>query len=104
MLDRNSHSNAIGNGAGDKRESGHLHGSRHATGSLGFDVETVETVCRNVKRWRSGDHIERWVISGQLVAERQFRKVVGHREIPLLLSSLASAVSKKPIAKGVAVA
>jgi len=21
----------------------------------------VETVCRNVKRWRTGDHIERWV-------------------------------------------
>jgi putative transposase len=64
----------------------------------------VETVCRNVKRWRDGDHIERWVGSGLLVAERQFRKVIGHRQIPVLLSSLANAVSKKPIAKGVAVA
>jgi putative transposase len=60
----------------------------------------VETVCRNVKRWRDGDHIERWVGSGLLVAERQFRKVIGHRQIPLLLSSMATAVSKKPIAKG----
>jgi len=60
----------------------------------------VETVCRNVKRWRDGDHIERWVASGLLVAERQFRKVIGHRQIPLLLSSMATAVSKKPIAKG----
>lgn len=64
----------------------------------------VETVCRNVKRWRHGDQIERWVGSGLLVAERQFRKVIGHRQIPLLLSSLANAVSKKPIAKGAAVA
>src|SRR6202049_2253773 len=64
----------------------------------------VETVCRNVKRWRDGDHIERWIASGLLVAERQFRKVIGHREIPLLLSSLAIAVSKKPIAKGAAAA
>jgi putative transposase len=64
----------------------------------------VETVCRNVKRWRDGDHIERWVGSGLLVAERQFRKVIGHRQIPLLLSSLAIAVSKKPIAKGAAAA
>jgi putative transposase len=64
----------------------------------------VETVCRNVKRWRDGDHIERWVGSGLLVAERQFRKVIGHRQIPLLLSSMANAVSKKPIAKGVAAA
>ena len=62
----------------------------------------VETVCRNVKRWRDGDHIERWVGSGLLVAERQFRKVIGFRQIPLLLSSLANAVAKKPIAKGAA--
>jgi transposase-like protein len=64
----------------------------------------VETVCRNVKRWRTGDQIERWVGSGLLVAERQFRKVIGFRQIPLLLSSMANAVSKKPVAKGVAVA
>jgi putative transposase len=64
----------------------------------------VETVCRNVKRWRDGDHIQRWVGSGLLVAERQFRKVIGHRQIPLLLSALATAVSKKPIVKGAAAA
>ena len=64
----------------------------------------VETVCRNVKRWRAGDQIERWVGSGLLVAERQFRKVIGFRQIPLLLSSMANAVSKKPVAKGAAVA
>ena len=64
----------------------------------------VETVCRNVKRWRDGDHIERWVGSGLLVAERQFRKVIGHRQIRLLLSSMATAISKKPIAKGAAAA
>jgi transposase-like protein len=64
----------------------------------------VETVCRNVKRWRDGDHIERWVGSGLLVAERQFRKVIGHRQIPLLLSAMATAVSKKPIAKRAAAA
>ena len=65
----------------------------------------VETVCRNVKRWRHGDHIERWIASGLLVAERQFRKVIGHREIPIFLSSMANiGGSKKPIAKGAAVA
>ena len=64
----------------------------------------VETVCRNVKRWREGDQIERWVGSGLLVAEQQFRKVIGFRQIPLLLSSLANAVSHKPIAKKAAIA
>ena len=64
----------------------------------------VETVCRNVKRWRDGDHIERWVGSGLLIAERQFRKVIGHKQIPLLLSSMANAASKQSIAKGAKVA
>ena len=64
----------------------------------------VETVCRNVKRWRDGDQIERWVGSGLLVAEQQFRKVIGYRQIPLLLSSTPNAVSHKPIAKKAAIA
>ncbi len=64
----------------------------------------VENVCRNVKRWRNGDQIERWVGSGLLVAERQFRKVIGYRHIPLLLAAMANDDSKKPIAKRAAVA
>src|SRR5712692_8463725 len=64
----------------------------------------VETVCRNVKRWRDGDQIERWVASGLLVAERQLRRVIGYQQIPTLLSSMENAASKKKIAKEVAVA
>ena len=64
----------------------------------------VETVCRNVKRWRDGDHIERWVGSGLLVAERQFRKVIGYKQIPLLLSAMDNAADQPPIAKAAKVA
>ena len=39
----------------------------------------VEQVCRNVKRWHGGDQRERWVGSGLLVAEKQFRRVTGLR-------------------------
>jgi hypothetical protein len=60
--------------------------------------------CRNVKRGRDGKHIERWIGSGLLVAERRYRKVIGHRQIPLLLSSMATAVSKTWLAKGAAAA
>src|SRR5437660_10705308 len=35
----------------------------------------VEKVCLNVKRWHAGDQRERWVGSGLLVAEKQFRRV-----------------------------
>ncbi len=59
----------------------------------------VQTVCRNVKRWRGGDQIERWVGSGLVMAEHQFRKVIGFRHIPLLLSSLTNAATKKSVAK-----
>jgi hypothetical protein len=38
----------------------------------------VERVCANVKRWHPGDQRERWVGSGLLVAEKQFRRVRGH--------------------------
>jgi hypothetical protein len=42
--------------------------------------------------------------SGLLVAERQFRKVIGYRQIPMLLSSMANAVANRSVAKGVKVA
>lgn len=71
---------------------------------LSLPCVTFKTLASNVKRWRDGDHIERWVGSGLLVAERQFRKVIGHKQIPLLLSSMANAVSKQSIAKGAKVA
>jgi putative transposase len=64
----------------------------------------VETVCRNAKRWRGGDQIERWVGSGLLVAEHQFRKVIGFRQIPSLVSSMANAVSHKPVLRKAAIA
>jgi putative transposase len=48
----------------------------------------VEQVCRNVKRWHGGDQRERWVGSGLLVAEKQFRKIQGYKQIPILIREL----------------
>jgi putative transposase len=50
----------------------------------------VEHVCKNVKRWHGGDQRERWVGSGLLVAEKQFRRVQGHKHIPVLIRELES--------------
>jgi putative transposase len=55
----------------------------------------VERVCRNVKRWHDGDQRERWVGSGLLVAERQFRRVQGYKQIPNLLRELEAIASPK---------
>jgi putative transposase len=59
----------------------------------------VERVCLNVKRWHKGDQRERWVGSGLIVAEKQFRRVKGHKQIPLLLRVLETL---KPSRKEVA--
>ena len=55
----------------------------------------VERVCANVKRWHAGDQRERWVGSGLLVAEKQFRRVQGHKHIPILLRELEALVPSK---------
>lgn len=55
----------------------------------------VERVCSNVKRWHGGDQRERWVGSGLLVAEKQFRKVKGHKLIPQLLAQLEALTPSK---------
>jgi transposase-like protein len=60
----------------------------------------VEHVCKNVKRWHGGDQRERWVGSGLLVAEKQFRRVQGHKHIPALIRELeAMAPSKTKVVK-----
>jgi putative transposase len=48
----------------------------------------VERVCSNVKRWHGGDQRERWIGSGLLVAEKQFRRIIGHKQIPAFLRAL----------------
>src|SRR5262244_2066922 len=55
----------------------------------------VERVCSNVKRWHGGDQRERWVGSALLVAEKQFRRIQGYKQIPVLLRELETLVSSK---------
>jgi putative transposase len=59
----------------------------------------VETVCRNVKRWRDGDQIERWVGSGLLVAEMKFRRVIGYAEISAVINAIAREQQKSQTSK-----
>src|ERR1043165_1795446 len=59
----------------------------------------VERVCRNVKRWHDGDQRQRWVGSGLLVAEKQFRRVQGYKQIPNLLRELESLAPSKEVVK-----
>jgi hypothetical protein len=53
-------------------------------------IEIVRRVQRNVKRWSSGDMALRWTAGGLFEAERQFRRVIGYKQ----LAELAIAVER----------
>ena len=54
-------------------------------------IETVRRTSRNVKRWQSGDMCLRWTAAGMLEAERQFRRIIGYRD----LAKLALAIERE---------
>jgi len=66
-----------------------LRKSLSSTNIIESAFSVAEELCRRVKRWREGDHRERWAGSALLLAESKFRRVKGHKEIPKLLSALA---------------
>ena len=47
-------------------------------------IECVRHTSRNVKRWQSGEMALRWTAAGMLEAERQFRRVIGYRDLATL--------------------
>jgi hypothetical protein len=53
-------------------------------------IECVRRTARNVKRWRDGEMALRWTAAEMLEAERQFRRVIGYRD----LAQLANAVER----------
>ena len=48
-------------------------------------IEIVRYTQRNVKRWRDGDMRLRWTAAGMLVAEQQFRRIIGYRHLAKLV-------------------
>jgi putative transposase len=48
----------------------------------------VRAIGRRVRRWQSGTMVLRWTAAGVLEAERGFRKLAGHRAMPILVAAL----------------
>jgi len=69
-----------------------LRQSLRTTNLIESTFSVVETVCRNVKRWRGSDQYLRWVASGLLWAESRWNRIHGHREIPILVKEMELAV------------
>ena len=51
-------------------------------------IECVRRTSRNVKRWQSGEMGLRWTAAGMLEAERQFRKIIGYRDLAKLIVAI----------------
>src|SRR5438067_1875310 len=51
-------------------------------------IEIVRYTQRNVKRWQDGDMRKRWTAAGMLVAEQQFRRIIGYRHLATLVIAL----------------
>jgi transposase-like protein len=64
--------------------SGSLKRTLSSTNPCESMLEIVRRTSRNVKRWQSGDMCLRWTAAGMLEAERQFRRIIGYRDLATL--------------------
>jgi transposase-like protein len=51
-------------------------------------ISRTRHVKRNVKRWRGGQMVVRWVAAGVLEAVKGFRRLKGHKAMPQLVAAL----------------
>jgi len=51
-------------------------------------IEIVRYTQRNVKRWQDGDMRKRWTAAGMLIAEQQFRRIIGYRDLAKLVIAI----------------
>jgi len=50
--------------------------------------EGMRRVARRVKRWRNGGMVLRWAAAAALEAQRGFRRLKGHKSMPMLIAAL----------------
>lgn len=56
---------------------------------------SIRRTTRRVARWRDGSMIRRWVALAVFDAQRRFRRIKGHREIPVLVEALSRLESSR---------
>jgi len=58
------------------------------TNAIESMISVARDTTRNVKHWRDGTMIKRWCAAGMLNAERSFRRLKGHKDMPVLVAAL----------------
>jgi transposase-like protein len=83
---------------------GSLHQTLRSTNPIENMQGTIRRVTRNVKRWRDGSMVVRWVVTALMEAEKKFRRVKGYRDLSKLLTALDATVGVEALDKKVSVA
>jgi transposase-like protein len=68
--------------------AGNLKRTLESTNPCESMLEIVRRTQRNVKRWSSGEMALRWTAAGMLEAERQFRRIIGYRDLATLVVAI----------------
>jgi putative transposase len=79
------------------RLPGRLRHSLASTNLIESGFSIVDTVCRNVKTWKGGDHRLRWVASALIYAESRWYRLQGYRQIPILIKEMEVALLRKVV-------
>jgi putative transposase len=65
-----------------------LRRSLGCTNAIESLMAMLRTVCRNVKRWRDARMALRWTGTAMLEAEKSFRRLKAHKQLPILRAAL----------------
>jgi hypothetical protein len=70
-----------------------LRRSLGCTNAIESLMAVLRQVCRNVKRWRNARMALRWTGTAMLEAEKSFRRLKAHKQLPILSGSAATSAS-----------
>ena len=69
--------------------------SLSCTNAIESMISTVRLVSSGVKRWRDPAMVRRWVGTGMIEAQRSFRRIKGHRDMPALVHAVRAEVARR---------
>jgi putative transposase len=73
--------------------TGRLRRSLTNTNCVESMISIARTTTGRVKHWRDGTMKKRWIAAGMLEAERSFRRLKGHADMPALVAAIATATT-----------
>jgi len=76
--------------------AGALRRTLATTNPIESALSVTRRVTARVTRWRDGDMRRRWCVAGLLRAESKFRRIKGHRAMPLLIKALEAITRGQP--------